>query len=312
MPPSATSRAPLPGAVDDPSPALRARRAAARAAAHAGVSVLELTEMAALTDAAALLDQVWGTNGYRAAPPELLRGLAHSGNYVSGAYRDDQLVGALVGFQGDHRDRRIVHSHILAVRSGERSRGIGAALKLHQRSWALARGHRLITWTFDPLVRRNAVFNISRLGALPAEYHLDFYGRMGDDINGGDESDRLLVVWELDSAAVRAICDEERNLHRPIAAGTAQPVVAVTDAGSPQRCDLRPDATAALIDTPADIVSLRQHQPAGARQWRTAVRHGFLACAERGMRPVGVTEAGQYVLAVDGAGLRVEGAPARD
>ena len=38
-------------------------------------------------------------------------------------------------------------------------------MKLHQRAWAAASGLTWITWTFDPLVRRNAWFNIEVLGA---------------------------------------------------------------------------------------------------------------------------------------------------
>ncbi len=52
-------------------------------------------------------------------------------------------------------------------------------------------------WTFDPLVRRNAWFNIAVLGAEVAEYLPSFYGSMTDAINAGDESDRLLVAWDV-------------------------------------------------------------------------------------------------------------------
>ena len=46
-----------------------------------------------------------------------------------------------------------------------RGTGIGRAIKLHQREWAAANGIATIVWTFDPLVRRNAWFNIAVLGA---------------------------------------------------------------------------------------------------------------------------------------------------
>ncbi len=57
-------------------------------------------------------------------------------------------------------------------------------MKLHQRAWAIARGIPVIEWTFDPLVARNAYFNIRKLGAMPVEYLPNFYGIMGDGING--------------------------------------------------------------------------------------------------------------------------------
>ena len=54
-----------------------------------------------------------------------------------------------------------------------------------------------MTWTFDPLVRRNAYFNTVKLAARPVNYLVDFYGEMTDEINTGQGSDRLLVQWPL-------------------------------------------------------------------------------------------------------------------
>ena len=79
---------------------------------------------------------------------------------------------------------------------------MGFALKLHQRAWCLDRGITLMEWTYDPLVARNAYFNLSKLGATVAEYLPDFYGVMGDGINRFDESDRILVHWPLEDAVV--------------------------------------------------------------------------------------------------------------
>ena len=44
------------------------------------------------------------------------------------------------------------------------------ALKQHQRAWALSQGIREVTWTFDPLVRGNARFNLVKLGAVAVSY----------------------------------------------------------------------------------------------------------------------------------------------
>ena len=48
-------------------------------------------------------------------------------------------------------------------------------------------------WTYDPLVSRNARFNLVKLGAVGTEYAVDFYGPMRDGVNDG-ESDRLTVT----------------------------------------------------------------------------------------------------------------------
>ena len=67
----------------------------------------------------------------------------------------------------------------------------------------------MIAWTYDPLIRRNAYFNLAKLGARPVEYLPNFYGAMDDAINGGTETDRMLVRWELRSDLAVAACAGE-------------------------------------------------------------------------------------------------------
>ena len=138
---------------------------------------------------------MWG--GDRdAMPPNLLRALAHSGNYVVGLYDGDRMVGASVAFFAAPAERSM-HSHITGVLPGLQSHGLGRVLKQHQREWAFARDVGHITWTFDPLVARNAHFNLRVLGARVTEYLVDHYGPMDDGVNRGDETDRLMVSWAL-------------------------------------------------------------------------------------------------------------------
>ena len=86
------------------------------------------------------------------------------------------------------------------------SHGVGFALKQHQRAWGLDRDLSEMTWTFDPLVSRNARFNLTKLGAHASEYAVDFYGPMMGEMNANDQSDRLVAVWPLtsDESAVKA------------------------------------------------------------------------------------------------------------
>ncbi|WP_240780182.1 hypothetical protein, partial [Nonomuraea zeae] len=158
----------------------------------AGVVIRELQEIAEFQQVYRLFDEIWHPDP-RNVPVtmELMIGFAHTGSYVAGAFEGDVLVGASVGFLAA---RRTLHSHVTGAVIG---RGIGYALKSHQRDWCLDRGLERITWTFDPLVRRNARFNLVKLGAMPEEYLEDFYGAMADAINEGDASDRLLAVWRL-------------------------------------------------------------------------------------------------------------------
>ena len=183
-----------------------AEEAARRAAGAAGVSIRELASIEDLEAAVALFDEIWHPEpGTQPISAELMRALSKAGNYVAGAYEGDRLVGASVAFLGAPPGQ-VLHSHVTGTAIG---RGIGFALKLHQRAWALTRGLERITWTYDPLVLRNAHFNLAKLGARPEEYLPSFYGAMDDAINAGDESDRVLAVWRLTQPHVLAAARRE-------------------------------------------------------------------------------------------------------
>jgi predicted GNAT superfamily acetyltransferase len=175
----------------------RAWRLAQGAASRAGVELRPLTR---LEDAGAILDvmiETWGE--HQLVPREMLRALPESGNVPVGAFADGRMVAYVLGWAGvDPRDGLHVHSHMLAVRPGVRDGGVGFALKLAQRAQALEQGIRLVRWTFDPLVARNAYFNIAKLGAVCDRFERNFYGRMGDVLNRGERSDRFVVRWDLD------------------------------------------------------------------------------------------------------------------
>lgn len=110
-----------------------------------------------------------------------------------------------------HRPQPYLHSHMLAVKSAYRDRGIGAQLKLQQRREALSRGIRLMEWTFDPLEIKNAYLNIHKLGAIVRRYRENFYGVSSSRLQGGLPTDRLVAEWHLDSPRVRSILEDGRT-----------------------------------------------------------------------------------------------------
>jgi predicted GNAT superfamily acetyltransferase len=230
-----------------------------------------------------------------------LRALTKAGNYAGGAYDGDTLVGACVGFFGPPADRAM-HSHIAGVGGGAAGRGVGYALKLHQRAWALARGVRTVSWTFDPLVRRNAYFNLVKLAATAVEYLPNFYGGALDAVNGADESDRLLVHWELDAAPVTAACAGTPRHADARAAGSAGAVIGLDhgDDGGPVSGSL--DGDTVLVAVPPDIETLRRTDPARATRWRLAMREVLGALMAEGARPTGFDRAGWYVVTRGDAG----------
>ena len=235
------------------------------------VTVRSLGQLDELRGIDELFVSVWGP-GIPILGVELLRALSHEGGYVAGAFRQATLVGASVGFMGQHHGRLSLHSHATGVSPQARGLNVGRALKLHQRDWASARGVDVITWTFDPLVRRNAWFNIGRLRARPVEYLVDFYGPMSDSINAGDASDRLLMAWEVSAPS--------------------QPTAPV-------------GKDCLLIPTPEDIESLRNTDPIAARTWRLRLREELLEpVAQR--RVVGFTREGDYMVVSDRHGPGVQ------
>ncbi|MCD5354662.1 hypothetical protein [Kineosporia mesophila] len=154
--------------------------------------IVGLTEMSQVED---LFVSIGGGDRLPATI-DLMSAPSKAGHYVTGAFPGTVLAGAGIGFFHAPAEAGR-HSHIAGVAGTPAGRGAGHALKMRQRDWAPARGVTESTWTFDPLIGRNAYFDLARLGARAVEYLPDFYGPMGDDINGTDASDRLRVRWDL-------------------------------------------------------------------------------------------------------------------
>lgn len=272
----------------------RAVQAADAAAAAAGVVVREVTDLPGLVEVSDLFSAVWGRPENPPMTLELLRALTKAGNYVSAAYEGDRVVGACAGFFHAPREDAL-HSHIAGVRATGRS--VGFALKLHQRAWALLHGVSEVAWTFDPLVARNAYFNLVKLGAAASEYLPNFYGPMADAINGDDDSDRLLVRWRLADPVVARACAGESvgaSATDELAAGAVVALGVGADGGpAPGRVDV---AGTVLVAVPADVERLRVTDPASAHAWRSAVREALTALAMRGGHVEGFDRAGWYVV----------------
>jgi predicted GNAT superfamily acetyltransferase len=259
--------------------------------------IRELTELEDLRQLAALFGAVWGRPGEPQISSDILKALSHSGNYVSGAFMDGRLIGGLVGWFGGVPPHELhLHSHILGVLPNSEARGLGFELKQHQRRWCLARDVKVMEWTTDPLVRRNAYFNLTKLGAEAPQYLVNVYGEMQDGINAGDESDRLLIRWRLDSheaeVAAAAAVDEPNVEQRRSLEGNA--VLSVGSEGEP--IFEESNARVLICQVPEDIVAIRRANPGLAREWRLAVRRALGGSLAEGYEISGATRAGWYVL----------------
>lgn len=230
-------------------------------------------------------------------PGALLRAFVHSGNYVSGAFSNGRMVGALAGFLGRNHAELHLHSHILGVTPELQGRSVGFALKQHQRAWALERGIQMVTWTFDPLVARNAYFNLTKLGADAREYYANFYGEMPDGINAGDQSDRILIEWQITSPKAVAASLGQKPKELDLAAlGSSGTVVLDEDAYGRPATQSFDGANLIACRVPSDIITLRERSPELARDWRMAVRHSLGAVMGSGYRATQVSRSGYYLL----------------
>ncbi|WP_052466037.1 hypothetical protein [Mobilicoccus massiliensis] len=218
--------------------------------------------------ATSLLAAVWGTP-YESAPipGDVVMSIGAWGGCLLGAFDGDELVGVAVGIAAaPHSDT--LASLIAGVLPKAAGTGVGRALKDAQRRWAAERDVARIEWTYDPLVRRNAHFNLNRLGVGIAAFHVEHYPPIPDGINEGDPTDRLLARWDVRDAAPREAVDDD---------ATRAVVVLEEDGRGWPRLHERPRDRAWLVGTPADIESLRRADPEAGLAWRHAMREVFLA-----------------------------------
>lgn len=158
-----------------------------------------------------LQGEIWGLPEREVVPYHQFVAAGKAGGVVLGAFEGEIMVGFSYGFPAWEQGRAYLWSHMTGVLPGYQGKGWGPLLKWEQRRQALARGYTLIRWTFDPLQAHNAYFNLRKLGAVVTSYLPDCYGEMGDRVNRGLPSDRLLAEWYLDSPWVKVRCGEERG-----------------------------------------------------------------------------------------------------
>ena len=215
-----------------------------------------------------IFDITWSMDAGTEITPNLLQAMVHSGSYLSGAFIDNKIVGAAFAFPATNGGLHL-HSHMTAVLPEFRDKGVGYALKIDQWNWAKKKNYSHLSWTFDPLVRRNAKLNIAKLGVDISAYHPNFYGDMPDALNAGDESDRLMVSW-------------------------------ITDIDTPKARELitKPETGDILIEIPEDIVAIRSKNQSESMKWRRQVREQFLAAFEKNGKVIGFSANNEYVVRI--------------
>lgn len=232
------------------------------------ISIRPLASLADQELGRMVFDKTWAMDSGTEITPNLLQALVHSGAYLSGAFIDGNCVGAAFAFPATTGGLHL-HSHMTAVLDEFRDKGIGYALKVDQYKWAKQNNYKEITWTFDPLVARNAKLNLLKLGVEISAYYPNFYGDMPDELNAGDESDRVMASLKV-----------------------------VGDLPTPRTAISTPDNSSVLIAIPSDIVAIRNKDLAENLKWRRLVRDEFVGVLARGGKVIGFSVNNEYVVRV--------------
>jgi predicted GNAT superfamily acetyltransferase len=239
------------------------------------LTIRELATLAEYHACVELQEETWGRGFSERVPAAILRVGQKIGGVSGGAFdASGRLVGMVFGLTGVRAGELVHWSDMLAVVPEWRNHHLGERLKHYQAERVRGLGVRYMLWTFDPLVARNAHFNVNRLGAFPVEYVVDMYGSYtGSTLHGALPTDRFVTRWDLvdarsTPAAAAVAADGDADI----------PVVdagASCERGAAIDFQLDPDAPCVRVRVPADFSSLQRENPQCAEHWRHVVR----ACA---------------------------------
>lgn len=226
----------------------------------------------------ALQDDTWGHGFSERVPGAILRVAQKIGGVSAGAFATDgTLLGFVFGMTGIRHGELVHWSDMLAVRPDARGLGLGERLKQYQRDAVTPLGVRTMLWTADPLVARNAHFNVNTLRAVPAEYVENMYGgNTGSVLHGAMPTDRFVYRWALDRTG------EDRPLTDDPAAGDSRIPAAISfePDGTPVAVPTG-DARSVRIFVPDDLSAVQASSADRALAWRIAVRAAFTTRLDR-------------------------------
>ncbi|MGH7679818.1 MAG: hypothetical protein ACRENU_15215 [Gemmatimonadaceae bacterium] len=244
----------------------------------ATVAIRPLVSQAELQACVDLQRQTWGEEFGEVVPPSLLKIAAKVGGVSAGAFSPDgELLGFVFGITGVERGVVVHWSHMLGVLPRAQNHGIGKRLKEYQRAEVARAGARIVYWTFDPLVARNAHLNFNKLGVRATQYVRDMYGAGTSPLHRGIGTDRLVVAWPVAEADVAARKAEMARIESN-------------------------GATVSRIEIPGDIEALQRSDMPAARTWRDATRAQLEEAFAKGLSIHGFhvddeTRRGHYLLA---------------
>ena len=223
--------------------------------------------------------RVWGFEERQLPATADLQVVGHVGGLNAGAFDGREMVGFVHGLPRTNLPEPCHHSHLLAVLPEWRGRDVSVRLKLFQRSWCLARGIRVVTWTYDPLLFPNANLNLVRLRARAVAYLPDLYGTLGG-LYGQVPTDRFEVLWRLDAPEVRSAARR--------AGPAARDAAALPEATE----DRFPRAPRLAVEIPAGAPALYARDPRAARRAHRRLRRIATRLFARGYEATSIALAG--------------------
>ena len=179
------------------------------------IEIRECKTIEELSECVELQREVFALPEIEISPVRHLIVTKHAGGFTLGAFQEKTLIGFVLSVPAFLRGEKAFYSHMTAVRKDFQSAGIGAKLKWAQRARSLSENVKFIKWTFQPVMARNAFFNLEKLGAIVRHYEPNFYGTDypttgKQDENIGLDSDRLFAEWHLESEKVIALSKGEK------------------------------------------------------------------------------------------------------
>ncbi len=251
------------------------------------VSIRRLQSHEDYAKCVALQKATWGEHFQECVPPAILMVSQKIGGVTAGAFdAQGNLIGFVFGLTGIKDGQPVHWSHMLAVSKEAQGQGLGYRLKLFQRQLLLETGVKIVYWTYDPLVARNAHLNLNKLGAKVEEYVEEMYGDdTGSDLHRGIGMDRFIVAWHIDDESVR---NRLAGVYpAPPSDWKSIPVVNSSEVRNglpaPMQLELY-EASRIRVEIPPDISLIQKTSLETAAQWRESTRKAFLHYQAKGYR----------------------------
>ncbi|HTT25811.1 MAG TPA: hypothetical protein VMH90_02455, partial [Thermoplasmata archaeon] len=218
-----------------------------------------------------------------------LRAMQDQGGLVLGAFADIYLAALSVGFLGWDGTALYHYVQRFLVRPEYLNHGLGRRMGAYLRDEVRQQGIDTVRGTFDPLISRSAFFAVHRLGVVPDRYLVHYYGQQGGNEALDHESDRVRWSWAIGdpsgddrlapgAGAPAAVDPRFRDAPRLVETEVVESGLRLPTAV------VEPATPFAQLEIPFDIDLIRQHEGAGLRRWRHAVRDAFRASFDLGYR----------------------------